>query len=102
MNVKTRYGMLNAAMHVYVDPSSKEGDDAVVVSYKGKTALDAGAFYCPYIPLQVASNRIERLARKRQKDSFPWRLRTWWERMSDRVERAIGRIWRSLVRKIRA
>ncbi len=95
MTFQTRYG-------VYVDPATTTGDtDAIVVRYKGKSAIGSGAFYCPYIPLQTVMTRTERLARKRQKDSFPWRLRTVWERMSDRVERATGRIWRSLVRKFR-
>ena len=95
MTFKTRYG-------VYVDPASSDSDDTVAVAYKGKSAMDSGAFYCPYIPLQSVTPLTQRLARKRQKDSFPWRLRAVWERISDRVERATGRIWRSLVRKFRS
>lgn len=33
--------------------SPKTVADGLMVGYKGKTALDAGFFYCPYIPLQT-------------------------------------------------
>ena len=100
MTFKTRYGdMPPDRMVVYDDPNpAKE----VKVKYKGRSAIGAGAFYCPHIPLQSVTPLTQRLARKRQKDTFPWRLRAACERLRDRVERATGRIWRSLVRKSRS
>ena len=35
--------------------SSKTVANGLMVGYKGKTALDAGFFYCPYIPLQTVT-----------------------------------------------
>lgn len=44
-------GMLNSRTKVFVDPYL--GVDAVLVGYKGSNAYDAGAFYCPYVPLTL-------------------------------------------------
>lgn len=38
---------------IYVDPFVPYGHDYVVVGYKGASIFDAGAFYCPYSPLQM-------------------------------------------------
>ena len=54
--VGTTYaGMLNGRFRVYVDPYSNT--DYVLVGYKGRNAFDAGAFFCPYVPLQVMEAR---------------------------------------------
>lgn len=45
-------GTLNGRMKVYVDPYATSGDYAVV-GYKGSNNMDAGMFYCPYVPLQM-------------------------------------------------
>ena len=45
-------GTLNGRMKVYVDPYATGGDYAVV-GYKGSNNMDAGMFYCPYVPLQM-------------------------------------------------
>ena len=45
-------GTLNGRMRVYVDPYATNGDYAVV-GYKGSNNMDAGMFYCPYVPLQM-------------------------------------------------
>ena len=45
-------GTLNGRMKVYVDPYATAGDYAVV-GYKGSNNMDAGMFYCPYVPLQM-------------------------------------------------
>ena len=44
-------GVLNGRYKVYIDPYA--GDNYVVVGYKGASALDAGLFYCPYVPLML-------------------------------------------------
>lgn len=51
----TYAGKLFGRYDVYVDPyfSSSAGAQFVTVGYKGKSAFDAGMFYCPYIPLQM-------------------------------------------------
>lgn len=41
---------------VYIDPyygGSINGNELVVVGYKGSSPWDAGLFYCPYVPLQM-------------------------------------------------
>ena len=43
---------LNGRTKVYVDPYATAGD-YVVVGYKGSNNMDAGMFYCPYVPLQM-------------------------------------------------
>jgi hypothetical protein len=51
----TYVGVLNNRFDVYVDPyySSAATANFFVVGYKGPNAIDAGLFYCPYVPLQV-------------------------------------------------
>lgn len=44
-------GVLNGRFRVYIDPYA--GGNYLVVGYKGKSAFDAGMFYCPYVPLQM-------------------------------------------------
>jgi len=44
-------GMLQSKFRVVVDPLFPE--DLVLMGYKGPTNMDAGYFYCPYIPLQL-------------------------------------------------
>jgi hypothetical protein len=49
-------GTLNGKYKVYVDPYMSNGDNAnqfCVVGYRGTSPFDAGAFYCPYVPLQL-------------------------------------------------
>lgn len=48
----TFVGVLNGRLRVYIDPYASGGNYAIV-GYKGANALDAGIFYCPYIPLQM-------------------------------------------------
>ena len=47
----TYIGVLNGRYKVFVDPYA--GSNYVVVGYKGSSAMDAGVFYCPYVPLQM-------------------------------------------------
>lgn len=75
MIFKTRYGVIKNPLKVYVDPH--EGDD-VKVKYKGKTAFDSGAFYAPYIPLQMSWPDVNGMRRRREADS-----RRWWMRLID-------------------
>ena len=44
-------GILNGRYKVYVDPYA--GANFIVIGFKGANAMDAGIFYCPYIPLQM-------------------------------------------------
>ncbi len=44
-------GTLNGRYKVFIDQYAS--DDFIVVGYKGASAYDAGAFYCPYVPLQM-------------------------------------------------
>jgi len=48
-------GVLNGKYKVYVDPfaANQSVEQFLMVGYKGAHAFDAGAFYCPYIPLQL-------------------------------------------------
>lgn len=48
-------GVLNGKIKVYVDPyfSSASGNQYFTMGYKGSSAMDAGLFYCPYVPLQM-------------------------------------------------
>lgn len=49
-------GVLHGRIKVYIDPyfgGSANGDELVVVGYKGSSPYDAGLFYCPYVPLQM-------------------------------------------------
>lgn len=45
-------GTLNGKYKVYIDPFfSSTSSDLLLVGYKGKSAWDAGLYYCPYVPL---------------------------------------------------
>lgn len=48
-------GVLNGRFKVYVDPFAANGtaDQFLMVGYKGTNRYDAGAFFCPYVPLQL-------------------------------------------------
>jgi hypothetical protein len=48
-------GVLNGKYKVYVDPfaANQAASQFLMVGYKGTSAFDAGAFYCPYVPLQL-------------------------------------------------
>lgn len=48
-------GVLNGKYKVFVDPfaANQTTDQFLMVGYKGTSQWDAGAFYCPYIPLQM-------------------------------------------------
>lgn len=48
-------GVLNGRYKVYVDPFAANGtsEQFLLVGYKGTSRMDAGIFYCPYIPLQL-------------------------------------------------
>lgn len=48
-------GVLNGKYKVYVDPfaANQTAQQFLMVGYKGTSAFDAGAFYCPYVPLQM-------------------------------------------------
>lgn len=48
-------GILNGRYKVYVDPFISNGtaSQSLLVGYKGESRMDAGVFYCPYIPLQM-------------------------------------------------
>ncbi len=48
----TFVGVLNGRIKVYVDPYA--GANYVTVGYRGSSQYDAGVFYCPYVPLQMA------------------------------------------------
>ena len=47
----TYAGVLNNRTKVYVDPYATA--DYITVGYKGSNSMDAGVFYCPYVPLQM-------------------------------------------------
>lgn len=48
-------GVLNGRFKVYIDPyfSAASGIHYATVGYKGSNPMDAGMFYCPYVPLQM-------------------------------------------------
>ncbi len=48
-------GTLNGRYKVYVDPFAANGTASqfLLVGYKGSSRMDAGMFYCPYVPLQM-------------------------------------------------
>ena len=49
-------GVMHGRVKVYIDPyfgGSSNGDELVLVGYKGTSPYDAGLFYCPYVPLQM-------------------------------------------------
>ena len=45
-------GTLNGRIKVFIDPFTDS--DIVTVGYRGSNPYDAGVFYCPYVPLQLA------------------------------------------------
>ena len=45
-------GVLNGRFRVYIDPYAI-GGNYCTVGYKGSNPVDAGLFYCPYVPLQM-------------------------------------------------
>lgn len=47
----TFVGILQKRFKVYIDPYL--GYDEIIVGYKGSSQMDAGFFYCPYVPLQM-------------------------------------------------
>jgi hypothetical protein len=47
----TFVGILNGRFRVYIDPYSTT--QYYVMGYKGANPMDAGLFYCPYVPLQM-------------------------------------------------
>ncbi len=47
----TFVGTMNNRTKVFVDPYASI--DFVCIGFKGATAYDAGAFYCPYVPLSI-------------------------------------------------
>ena len=47
----TFVGVLQGRYKVYIDPYL--GYDEIIVGYKGPNQMDAGMFYCPYVPLQM-------------------------------------------------
>jgi hypothetical protein len=48
-------GVLNGRYKVYVDPfaANQTAQQFLMVGYKGTSRFDAGAFFCPYVPLQL-------------------------------------------------
>jgi len=47
-------GIMNGRYKVYVDPySDTNAAEYYCVGYKGDSPMDAGIFYCPYVPLQM-------------------------------------------------
>jgi hypothetical protein len=47
-------GVLNGRYKVYVDPyATAHAQEYYCVGYKGDSPMDAGIFYCPYVPLQM-------------------------------------------------
>ncbi len=44
-------GVLNGRIRVYIDPYAR--GNYITIGYKGASAMDAGIFYCPYVPLQM-------------------------------------------------
>ena len=49
-------GVLAGKYRVYIDPYAANSSDSqyYVAGYKGASPYDAGLFYCPYVPLQMA------------------------------------------------
>jgi hypothetical protein len=45
-------------MRVYVDTYADDSTD-VLIGYKGSQETDAGAFYCPYIPLMASGTVMD-------------------------------------------
>jgi Major capsid protein Gp23 len=45
-------GVIGGRIKVYIDPYSS-GGQYMTVGFKGPSPMDAGLFYCPYVPLQM-------------------------------------------------
>lgn len=45
-------GLIGGRIRVYIDPYAS-GGQYMTVGFKGPTPMDAGLFYCPYVPLQM-------------------------------------------------
>ncbi|AIX13115.1 major head protein [Erwinia phage vB_EamM-Bue1] len=54
---QTFAGVLSNGMRVYIDPYAIA--DYITVAFKGATALDAGIFYAPYVPLEMYKTQGE-------------------------------------------
>ena len=53
-SASTFAGVLNGRYKVYVDPyAAANATEYYCVGYKGPSPMDAGIFYCPYVPLQM-------------------------------------------------
>lgn len=50
-------GTLNGAFKVYKDPLFPK--DKILIGYKGSSFMDAGYFYCPYVPLQLTPTVLD-------------------------------------------
>jgi hypothetical protein len=50
-------GTLNGQFKVYKDPLFNPG--MILVGYKGSSFMDAGYFYCPYVPLQLTPTVLD-------------------------------------------
>lgn len=51
----TYMGKMNGVVDVYVDPYATS--DFCLIGYRGPSQADCGAFYCPYIPIQMFQAR---------------------------------------------
>jgi len=62
MTIKV-YEEKNVGLTPYNSPNASEAELLGVMPYKGKTVWDAGAFYCPYIPLQMLTAKANETRR---------------------------------------
>lgn len=51
-------GTLNGTMRIYVDTYASDMED-ILIGYKGANETDAGAFYCPYVPLMATGTVMD-------------------------------------------
>lgn len=53
---QTFAGVLNGRFKVFIDPyfATTSGNHLIVVGFRGTSPYDAGLFYCPYVPLEMA------------------------------------------------
>ncbi|WPJ50591.1 hypothetical protein RCIP0023_00549 [Klebsiella phage RCIP0023] len=51
-------GTLNGTMRIYVDTYASDLED-ILIGYKGANETDAGAFYCPYVPLMATGTVMD-------------------------------------------
>lgn len=61
VSAQTFVGVLGGRIKVYVDPylTGSGGKEFAVIGYKGANPVDAGYFYCPYVPLQMYNTQGE-------------------------------------------